>query len=142
MIKLLKKIYNAVVINGYGRIRALYYGIYFKRLGKRTVIMRDFEMRGPDGISIGDHVNIGPFAFFEGAGGIEIGNNILISPRVSLITSEHRFDRTDIPIIDQGAIYDKIIVEDDVWIGAHVVILKGVTIGKGSIIAAGVVVNK
>jgi acetyltransferase-like isoleucine patch superfamily enzyme len=49
----------------------------------------------------------------------------------------HRYQRTDIPITDQG-----IVIQDDVWIGAGVTILDGFKIGHGSVIAAGAVVTK
>jgi len=60
-----------------------------------------------------------------------------------IYTSNHRFDRTDIPMIDQGNTEPKaVVIEDDVWIAARAIILPGVRIGKGAVIAAGAVVTK
>ena len=69
--------------------------------------------------------------------------NVMMGPNVSIYTSNHKFDRTDIPMIKQGNSETKpVIIENDVWIGANVIILPGVTIHEGSIIAAGAVVTK
>lgn len=54
----------------------------------------------------------------------------------------HRYQRTDIPIKEQGIEARGILIQDDVWIGAGVTILDGVEIGRGSVIAAGAVVTK
>ena len=62
---------------------------------------------------------------------------------VTIITRNHRFDRTDIPMMEQGFCEEKpVFIGDDVWIGDKVLILPGVKIGTGCIIAAGAVVTK
>ena len=72
-----------------------------------------------------------------------LGNNIMIAPEVYFLHDGHKYETTDIPMIDQGrTYYPPTIVEDDVWIGARVLIMPGKKIGKGSIIAAGSVVIK
>jgi acetyltransferase-like isoleucine patch superfamily enzyme len=73
---------------------------------------------------------------------ITIGESVLIGAYSYLISANHRYERRDIPIREQGFTGAPILIEDDVWVGTHVVILPGVTIGKGAIIAAGSVVNK
>jgi acetyltransferase-like isoleucine patch superfamily enzyme len=73
---------------------------------------------------------------------ITIGKNVMISQFVTLRDTDHVFDSTDKPMIDQGIISAPIVIEDDVWLGHGVVVLKGVTIGTGSVIAAGAVVTK
>lgn len=83
--------------------------------------------------------------------GIFIGNNVLLGPRVYIRSANHQFDRSDVPINQQGhqaknisyqnQIYS-IVIEDDVWIGANTIILPGVKIGKGAVIGAGSVVTK
>jgi len=57
-------------------------------------------------------------------------------------TSNHIYDRTDIFITEQGHTKGKIEIEEDVWLGANVMILPGVHIGKGAIVGAGAVVTK
>lgn len=66
----------------------------------------------------------------------------MIAAYASLRDTDHVFDKTDIPMIDQGIKTAAIKIEDDVWVGHGAVILKGVTVGRGAIIASGAVVNR
>lgn len=95
-----------------------------------------------DGLSIGNNSNIGPYAYIGCSGKIEIGNNVMMGPRVDLFAENHNYDSTEVPMREQGVSRSKIVIEDDCWIASNVTILAGVTIGKGSIIAAGSIVNK
>ena len=75
--------------------------------------------------------------------GITIGNDVKIGGGVLLIdTDGHPIDYSQRRITKEGTISAPIVIEDDVWIGAHSIILKGVTIGARSIIGAGSVVAK
>ena len=65
----------------------------------------------------------------------------MMAPNVAIIATNHVCDRTDIPMNAQGAVERMITIEDDVWIGYGAIILGGVTIGNGSIVAAGAVVT-
>ena len=95
-----------------------------------------------EGLKIGNNSNIGPYCYIGCSGYIEIGNNVLISPRVSIYAENHVFDRVDITIKAQGVHKQFVKIEDDCWIAANSIILAGVTIGKGSVVAAGSVVIK
>lgn len=66
----------------------------------------------------------------------------MISPRVSIYAENHVVERADISLKDQGIIREFVKIEDDCWIAANSVILAGVTIGRGTVIAAGSVVTK
>ena len=92
-------------------------------------------------IHLGNNCSINSFCYLSGNGGIEIGNNVRIATQSVIVSANHKFDRTDIPIIEQGETRECITIEDDVWIGAGVKILAGVTIGRGSVIGAGAVVT-
>lgn len=93
---------------------------------------------------IGDNVKLNHNVMINAdcGGKIHIGNNVLFGPNVVLRATNHTYESTEIPIINQGHTAGTIRVEDDVWFGANVVVLPDVTIGKGSIIAAGSVVTK
>ena len=78
----------------------------------------------------------------SGGGFISIGDNCLIGPNVVIRTSNHKFDDVNTPIVNQGHVTGRIIIEDDVWLGSNVIILPNVTIGKGSVIGAGSVITK
>ncbi|MCJ7602646.1 MAG: acyltransferase [Desulfobulbaceae bacterium] len=73
---------------------------------------------------------------------IDIGENVMIASAVSIRDTNHVHSDTSKPMKNQGIITSPIIIEDDVWIGHGAVILKGVTLGRGSIIAASAVVTK
>lgn len=71
-----------------------------------------------------------------------IGDDVMMGPDCQIYTSMHRFDRTDIPMREQGYTPIRpVVIEDDVWIGSRVTILPGVTLGRGSVIGAGAVVT-
>ena len=92
-------------------------------------------------VSLGDNSGIGICASINGTA--TIGNNVMMGPNVSIFTINHRFERIDILMNQQGMSEQRpVIIHDDVWIGANVIILPGVTVGKGSIIGAGAVVTK
>jgi acetyltransferase-like isoleucine patch superfamily enzyme len=95
-----------------------------------------------EGLKVGDHSNIGPYSYIGCSGFIEIGSRVMMGPRVNLMSENHAFDRTDIPMKDQGVTRGFIRIEDDVWIGVNVTILANVTVGRGAIVAAGAVVTK
>ena len=113
-------------------------------IGKHAII-RPSNMYGGDigeGLKIGNDSSIGPFAYIGCSGFIEIGDNVMISPRVSLFAENHNYDNPKLIMKTQGVTKKFIIIEDDCWIAANSIILAGVTIGKGSVIAAGSVVTK
>lgn len=95
-----------------------------------------------EGLKIGNNSNIGPYSYIGCSGYIEIGNNVMMSPRVSIYAENHVFDKVDIIMQSQGVEKQFVKIEDDCWIAANSTILAGVTIGKGSVIAAGSVVTK
>lgn len=95
---------------------------------------------GPE-VSIGDHSSIGIDCSLYGP--VEIGRDVMMGLETVIITAEHCHDRTDIPMIQQGITKpEKVIIEDDVWIGRRRIILPGVMVGRGAILAAGAVVTK
>lgn len=79
---------------------------------------------------------------------LTIGKKVIFGPRPTIITGDHRTDligRYIIDITDNDKLPENdapVVIEDDVWCGANVTILKGVTIGRGSVVAAGAVVTK
>jgi acetyltransferase-like isoleucine patch superfamily enzyme len=74
-------------------------------------------------------------------GSISIGDKTIIGPGVKLISENHIFSNSNIPINDQGVSRKGIDIGANVWIGANSIVLDGVSIGNGTVIAAGSVVN-
>lgn len=73
---------------------------------------------------------------------VSIGRDVMIADQVTIRDTDHVIDDCDRPMIEQGITTAPVIIEDDVWIAHGAKILKGVTIGRGSVIAAGAVVTK
>jgi acetyltransferase-like isoleucine patch superfamily enzyme len=92
-------------------------------------------------IKLGDHVFIGHACEFLCSASITIGNNCLIASRTTFSDTGHQFSRK-MHINKQPVTVKEIILEDDVWIGTSCIVLQGVTIGRGAVIAAGSLVNK
>ncbi len=113
-------------------------------IGKYAIIRPSNAYGGAvgEGLKIGNNSSIGPFAYIGCSGFIEIGNNVIMGPRVGIFSENHHFNNLDLPIKEQGVDRSFVTIEDDCWIASNVVILAGVTIGKGSVIASGSVVTK
>lgn len=104
---------------------------------------------GISNIHVGDHVSFGAGTrILTTRAKVILGNYIMFGPGVTIITGDHRTDvvgKYMIEIKDSEKLPENdmdVVIEDDVWLGANSVILKGVTIGRGSIIASGAVVTK
>jgi acetyltransferase-like isoleucine patch superfamily enzyme len=91
-------------------------------------------------IIVGDHVFIGNNCEFNIREHISIGKHCLIASGVKFIDHDHGLDLNEL-IASQAGTSSSIILEDDVWIGANAVILQGVILGTGSVVAAGAVVR-
>lgn len=107
------------------------------------------DIRGLWNLSVGDGTSIpkGSTIYCTDAP-LTIGRKVIFGPRPTIITGDHRTDIIGKYIIDvtvQEKLQENdqpVVIEDDVWCGANVTILKGVTIGRGSVVAAGAVVTK
>ncbi|WP_188447464.1 acyltransferase [Arenimonas maotaiensis] len=112
-------------------------------IGENCYIHPFTTLRAQTGfIRMGKECSLNPYSIIHGSGGVVIGDYVRIGSHVIFVSANHVFDQVDVPIHFQGIESKGIIVEDDVWIGGGVTVLDGVRIGKGSVIAAGAVVNK
>jgi acetyltransferase-like isoleucine patch superfamily enzyme len=99
-------------------------------------------------IKIGNRVIIRPGCRFFGESetlesSIIIEDNVMIGSGVSIYINNHRFDRVDIPFIDQGHYpAEAVILQKGCWIGANVILLPGVIIGENTVVGAGSIVTK
>jgi len=96
----------------------------------------------PWNIEVGPSSSLNQGVIIDGFGGVRIGRDVRIAAYAIINTADHAFDNPLLPIRKQGYVCAPVIIEDDVWIGAHVTINKGVTIGRGSVIGAGSIVTK
>jgi acetyltransferase-like isoleucine patch superfamily enzyme len=126
---------------------------------KRFVLLAAFAHYGknfrfdPDGtysfqtIEVGDDVYIGPGACFQASqSGIKIGSKVIFGPNVTIRGGNHNTSvvgRFMADVKEKRPEDDQVVViEDDVWVATGVIILKGVHLGRGCIVAAGAVVNR
>lgn len=114
----------------------------FMSIGSGAVLMSGFSVRAPGLVRIGDRFFANGDVSLFGGGGIQIGNDVLMGPRVQVFSENHRYETRSVPINRQGWQRAQVRIGDDVWIGAGAIVLPGVTIGAGAIVAAGAVVTK
>jgi len=112
------------------------------RVGENATVEAPFNCDYGYNVHIGNNVSIGRNCLINDVCEVSIGNNVIISPNVCIYTgtcsTNPRYRKGN-----QGTQYGKpVIIEDDVWIAANVVILPGVRIGKGSTVGAGSVVTR
>lgn len=107
------------------------------------------DIKGLQNLCIDDGTSIPKGStFYCTEASLTIGKKVIFGPRPTIITGDHRIDVVgkhliDVTIIEKLPENDRpVVIEDGCWVGANVTILKGVTIGRGSIIAAGAVVTK
>ncbi|CDM69229.1 putative acetyl transferase [Clostridium bornimense] len=94
------------------------------------------------GLKIGNNCGFGENCFFGAAGGIEIGNDVIMGQNVRFHSENHNFNDSNKLIREQGVTNKGIKIGSNCWIGSGVVFLDGVTVGDGCVIGANTLVNK
>ena len=132
------------------RMRRIKYRIkkYPECTGSSFIGAKSF-FQNPKNVTIGENVRLGREGYYLSAGApIRFGDCVMTGPQVMFITGNHRTDLIGFRMIDvRGDMKtpendQPIVVEDDVWTGARSTVLKGVTIGRGAVVAAGSVVTR
>lgn len=91
---------------------------------------------------MGRRVHIGSGCFIgAGQGGLVLGDDVMVSPNCTILTSNYRFDRLGVPLHEQGIESKGVRVGARVWIGANSVVLDGTEIGEDCLVSAGSVVS-
>lgn len=120
----------------------LYWGlIRRKQINPKSYIdPRGLILNNYDNLLLGDNVYIGPNAtLYCSYTKVKISNDVVIGPGFTVIENDHEYRTIGKCIKDSGLVNTElniITIESDTWIGANVTILKGVTIGRGAIVAA------
>lgn len=120
-------------------VRALFSELIGRKVDDTFSLSPPFYTTGGSDMSIGRNVFVNQNCTFYDLGGLEIGDDVMIGPNVSLITSGHPLE----PSKRRACVVAKpIVIEKNVWIGAGAIVLGGVTVGENAVIAAGAVVTK
>jgi acetyltransferase-like isoleucine patch superfamily enzyme len=137
------------ISKGWDRVLMLIYRVQFASCGKEVYFYPTKSSLLYKTINVGNKVCIGPGAMFLASeSSIKIGDKVMFGPNVSIIAGNHSSHiigklMADYQLSDKLPSDDlAVVVEEDVWVGAGVYILNGVTIRRGAIIAAGSVVTR
>lgn len=141
LVESLRWVYNkyAFLIS---KLRARSYSLVCAHIGKNVDLLQGVRIMCPAGVRIGNNTGINIHTSLDGHGGLTIGNDVLIGPYCQIYTANHAFESRVIPMKEQGIKTAPVFIEDDVWLGANVIVLPGVTIGRGAIVGAGAVVSR
>ena len=130
---------NRLTFDDAADVRALFGELIGSQMDDGFMLIPPFHATGGAGMKLGRNVFVNQNCTFYDLGGLEIGDDVMIGPNVSLITSGHPVEpsrRRD------GVIAKPIVIERNVWIGAGATIIGGVTIGENAVVAAAAVVTR
>jgi acetyltransferase-like isoleucine patch superfamily enzyme len=130
---------NRLTFNDADEVRALFSDLIGKKLDDSFVLIPPFYTTGGSDIRVGRNVFVNQNCTFYDLGGLDIADDVMIGPNVSIITSSHPIEPSQ---RRNGVIAKPIVIERNVWIAAGATIIGGVTVGENSIIAAGSVVTR
>jgi acetyltransferase-like isoleucine patch superfamily enzyme len=113
--------------------------VLLKRCGQHLDVQIPFIIHGAHQVESGDDVTLGGYLHIYGMGGVTIGDRVMIASHMAITSLTHDYAAE---VMRRSSVEAPVTIEDDVWIGAHVVVLPGVRIGRGAVVAAGAVVTK
>lgn len=111
-------------------------------VGSSAYIFEGVQIDKPSKLIMGNRVSLNRGTTINAGGGVFLGDDVLIGPNVIIYSQNHAYGARDLRINSQGYSFGSVNIGDDVWIGAGVIVLPGVTIGKGTVVGAGSVVTK
>lgn len=130
---------NRLTFNDADEVRALFSELIGKNVDDSFLLIPPFYTTGGLEIRVGRNVFVNQNCTFYDLGGLDIADDVMIGPNVSLITSGHPVEPSQRRTI---VVAKPIVIERNVWIGAGATIIGGVTVGENSVVAAGSVVTK
>lgn len=117
--------------------RILLKHLFRAQIGRNVILYGGFEIRSPRKLVIGDNTAIGHRATLDARGGLIVGRNVNFSSEVMIWTAQHDYRDPQF-----GTAFNRVTIGDYAWLGPRCIILPGVTVGKGAVVAAGAVVTK
>jgi len=124
------------------RIKSLFLRFVGAKIGKRVVFYPGVWIVTGQKLVLGDDVDLALEVLITTGGGVEIGDRTLVGYRTQILSSNHVIPTNKGRIFFAGHENNPVNIASDVWIGANCLILSGVTIGEGAVVAAGSVVTK
>ena len=118
-------------------VRSKLVSAYLKKSGKKLRVKKGADI-SPNA-SVGDFSELGTRCMIQA--NVHMGDHVIMGPDVKIYSRNHKFDRLDLPIAEQGKNYFETHIGSDVWLGANVVVTAGSKIGNHAVIAAGAVVS-
>lgn len=109
-----------------------------KSCGHNVSFQFPIQISQPECVSIGSNVAFASFVHIWGGGGVTIGNRVMIGSHTAITSITHNYTQE---IMYATVVTRPVVIEDDVWISTHAVIMPGITLGKGSVVGAGCVVT-
>lgn len=113
-----------------------------KQCGENVSIKEMVVLENVQNLVLGNNISIHPFCYIEAIGGVNISDDVSIAHSSSILSANHTWDNTAIPIKYNPIETSPVNIEKDVWVGCGCRILAGVTIHSHSVVAAGAVVSK
>lgn len=124
-------------------LKSLYLKVFFKsKIGKRVVFYPNIWVFTGKNLVLGDDVDLATGVLITTDGGVSIGDRTLVGYGTKILSSNHNVPMLPDRIFNSGHTKAPVVIGQDVWLGANCIILPGVTIGEGAIVAAGSVVTK
>ncbi|HKT28609.1 sugar O-acetyltransferase [Dyella sp.] len=130
---------NRLTFNDADEVRTLFSELIGKKVDESFSLIPPFYATGGGETRVGRNVFINQNCTFYDLGGLDIGDDVMIGPNVSLITTGHPLEPSQRRAVTIGK---PIVIERNVWIAAGATIIGGVTVGENSVVAAGSVVTK
>lgn len=130
---------NRLTFDDADEIRDLFSQLIGKSVNESFLLIPPFYTNGGGEIRVGRHVFVNQNCTFYDLGGLDIADDVLIGPNVSLITAGHPVEPSQRRATTIGK---PIVIERNVWIAAGATVIGGVTVGENSVVAAGAVVTR
>lgn len=130
---------NRLTFDDMDEIRHLFGELVGKKMDEGFVLIPPFYTAGGNEISIGNNVFINQNCTFYDLGGLDIADDVMIGPNVTIMTASHPLEPSQRRTATIGK---SIVIGKGVWIAAGATIIGGVTVGENSVVAAGAVVTR
>lgn len=130
---------NRLTFNDADEVRAVFSELIGKKVDESFLLIPPFYTAGGDEIRVGRNVFVNQNCTFYDLGGLDIADDVMIGPNVSIITAGHALDPSQRRAVTIGK---PIVIGRNVWIAAGATIIGGVTIGENAVVAAGSVVTR